>query len=134
MKEFRSYIDDETGERVSGLFDMSEEQINALEASRNAPSPTPHSISDRQFAHQLKKLGIITHVEALAFVQTGTLPTAILNIVEAIEDQGAREDAEILISGAVEFQRYHPLTQAIATASGWSSEDTDNFFRAASLL
>ena len=34
MKEFRSYIDPETGERSTGLFDMTQEQIDALEASR----------------------------------------------------------------------------------------------------
>lgn len=134
MKKLVSYIDEETGERVTGLFDLSQEQIAALEASRNVATPVPASISDRQFAHQLKKAGVITHAEALAFVQTGTIPAALSAIVEAIKDQDAREDAELLISGAVEFRRDHPLTGAIAAAHGWSDQETDDFFRAAGQL
>jgi hypothetical protein len=62
MKEFRSYIDEETGERVSGLFDMRQEQIAALEASR---TETQKIEEDREaaemerFRRMAEKLGYV---------------------------------------------------------------------------
>lgn len=120
--------------RATILEDMTSEEVAALDASRNAPSPVPASISDRQFAHALKKQGIITHEEALVFVKAGELPAALAVIVAGIKDQEAREDAELLLSGAVEFHRAHPLTAAVAQAYGWGDQETDNFFRAAAEL
>lgn len=95
------------------------------------PSP-PEEISDRQFAHQLAIAGVITQAEALDFVKTGTIPAALQAIVDAIADDDARFDAEMFISGATIFKRNHPLTIAIGSAYGWTSEQMDTFWFAAS--
>ncbi len=116
----------------STTVEMTPEQQAVFEASR--VDQVPASISDRQFAHQLMKQGIISFAEALAFVQTGTIPSALSALIAGIQDQNDREAAELLIAGNVEFRRNSPLTASLAAAYGWSVETTDNFWRAAALL
>ena len=91
--------------------------------------PVPTSISDRQFAHELRAREIITQLEAVAFVARGEIPSALAALVAALPSQRERDDAELLIAGATVFERAHPLTQSIASGFGWTSEDTDDFFR-----
>lgn len=99
------------------------------------PPPVPQSISDRQFFHMLAKLGTITKDEALAAVKTGEIPAALQAFVAAIPDEDDRFDAEMLLSGAVEFRFDHPLTPAIAAANGWQHPaETGDFFRQAAQL
>jgi len=101
-----------------------------------APLPEPPSsptISDRQFAHGLAKRGLITYDEAMAFVQTGTIPPALLSDIEALPiDEQA--DAKLILAGAVEYQRHHPLTEYFAARRGWSPTQTDEFWRFAATL
>ena len=92
------------------------------------PPPIPEEISDRQFAHVLKNRGAITHAEAMAFVQTGTVPAALAAIVAAIPDQSAREDAELLLAGATVFMRHHPMTEMLLAAMGWTPEQADKLW------
>ena len=49
-------------------------------------------------------------------------------------DAEERFGAEMLLSGAVEFRRDHPLTAAIGEARGLTPEEVDDFFRRAAAL
>jgi hypothetical protein len=91
------------------------------------------NISDRQFFQQLAIRGAITQAEALAAVCTGTLPTSLAALVaELPSDQ--QFAATMLLSGAVEFNRNHPLVAVLGAAYGWSSSELDDLWRAAAQL
>lgn len=92
----------------------------------------PQSISDRQFFQQLAVDGIITQDQALAS-NAAVIPPPLLTIIEAMpaEQQFA---AKMLVSGATVFERNHPMTLAIAAARAMTSEQVDDFFRAAAAL
>lgn len=98
-----------------------------------APPPVPAAISDRQFFQQLAVAGIISHAEALAAVKTGEIPAALASIVDALPDAD-RFAAEMLLSGAVTFERHHPLTEAVGEARGLTADEIDAFFQAAAVL
>lgn len=98
------------------------------------PAPLPVEISDRQFAHQLARDGRITQAEGLAFVQTGTIPAALVAVLDTITDPDQRFDAEMLLSGATVFLRLHPVTSVICAAFGMADPARDAFFTAASAL
>lgn len=95
------------------------------------PEPVPESVSDRQFFQALALDGMISEAEALAAVQTGALPAPIAAIIDAMPDQFA---ARMLLSGATTFERRHPLTDALASALGYSPAQTDDLFRVAASL
>lgn len=95
------------------------------------PPPVPESVSDRQFFQALALGGMISEAEALAAVQTGALPAPIAAIIDAMSDQFA---ARMLLSGATTFERRHPLTDALASALGYSPAQTDDLFRGAASL
>lgn len=90
--------------------------------------PVPEEISDRQFAMGLAIAGLITQAEALAFVKTGEVPAALQAMIGAIEDDDARFEAEMLVSGATVFKRSHPLVNMIASQVGWTEQQTDQFW------
>lgn len=90
--------------------------------------PVPEEISDRQFAMGLAIAGLITQPEALAFVKTGEVPAALQAMIGVIEDNDARFDAEMLVSGATVFKRSHPLVGMIASQIGWTEQQTDQFW------
>lgn len=93
------------------------------------PNAVPASISDRQFFQQLAVLGVITEDEALA-ANAAIIPAALVAIIDQMpaEQQFA---AKMLVSGATVFERNHPMTEAIGVSYGWTSEQIDDFFRAA---
>lgn len=95
-------------------------------------APFPQAISDRQFFQQLAVAGIITEADALAS-NAAVIPAALLTIIEAMpaDQQFA---AKMLVSGATVYERNHPMTLAIGAARGMTSEQIDDFFRAASVL
>ncbi|MBB4396677.1 hypothetical protein [Bradyrhizobium sp. ERR14] len=90
------------------------------------PASAQQSISDRQFFQQLAVQGIITQDRALAS-NAAVIPPPLLAIIDSMptDQQFA---AKMLISGATVFERSHPMTIAIGTAYGWSSEQIDQFF------
>lgn len=98
------------------------------------PSPVPMEISDRQFFQQAALAGFITEEEALAAVQTGSVPAAMQAIVDGIARMADRFSAQMILSGATTFRRDHPLTSAIGSALGKTDAEIDEFFRAAALL
>ncbi len=93
-----------------------------------------NSISDRQFFQQAAIQGFITQEDALQAVKTGFIPAPLQAIVDTITDPTDKFNAEMLLSGATEFQRQHPLTTVIGTAFGMTEDDINTFFRSASNL
>ncbi|NUB24320.1 hypothetical protein [Azospirillum brasilense] len=98
-----------------------------------APEPVPEVISDRQFFQQLALDGYITPAEALAAVRTGDLPPVLADLI-AHMDEAERFGAEMLLSGATEFRRDHPMTAVIGEARGLTPDEVDDFFRRAAAL
>lgn len=96
--------------------------------------PVPQIISDRQFFQQAAILGVITQGEALAAVATGAIPAVLQTVVDGITDPDQKFAATMLLSGATIFERYHPFTNAVGAALGWTSDQVDQFFVAASKL
>jgi hypothetical protein len=106
-----------------------DEATNTLTAP---PRVVPEMITDRQFFQQLAVIGIITEDDALA-ANAAVIPPPLLAIINAMPaDQ--RFGAKMIVSGAVEFHRDHPMTTAIGAAYGMSPAQIDDFFRAASAL
>ena len=100
------------------------------------PPPVPGEISDRQFAMQARNVGFITQEEAEDFVATGTIPAALMAIIEALPE-AMQGDARITIKGATTFRRDHPLTAIIGNAMrGDTALDDflDDFFTKAAAL
>lgn len=96
----------------------------------------PGEISDRQFAMQARNVGFITQEEAEDFVATGTIPAALMAIIEALPE-AMQGDARITIKGATTFRRDHPLTAIIGNAMrGDTALDDflDDFFTKAAAL
>ncbi|RVD40991.1 hypothetical protein EN742_11290 [Mesorhizobium sp. M4A.F.Ca.ET.020.02.1.1] len=98
-----------------------------------SPPPVPEAISDRQFFEALAVREIITEAEALAAVKTGEIPAAMASLVDALPE-ASRFPAEMLLSGATEFQRAHPLTAVFGQAFGWTDAEIDAFWTDASAL
>ena len=94
------------------------------------PGPVPGVVSDRQFFHALAISSLITEAEALAAVRTGDIPTALQVVIDAMPE-GDRFHATMLLSGAVEFRRDHPLVEAVRLARGMTAEAVDDLFRLA---
>lgn len=97
------------------------------------PPPVPNSISDRQFFQALALAGEITQEEALAAVKTGEIPTALAAIIDQLPAE-EKFNAQMLLSGAIEFRRDHPLTAQLGAAMGKASEWVDDLFRTAEAL
>jgi hypothetical protein len=100
------------------------------------PTPkesVPQTISDRQFFQQLAVMRLITEEEALAYVQSGTLPPAFLSFINQLP-ANQRFDARMKLTGANSFHRDNPLVNAFAGMYGMASADVDNLWRAASTL
>ncbi|MES0023168.1 MULTISPECIES: hypothetical protein [unclassified Mesorhizobium] len=97
------------------------------------PPPMPAVISDRQFFQGLAVAGVITNAEALAAVKTGAIPSGMVALITGLPE-AARFGAEMLLSGATEFKRAHPLTSAFGAGFGWTEQQIDNFWISASTL
>ena len=90
--------------------------------------PVPEIITDRQFFQGLAGKGLCTEAEALAAVRTGALPTKLEGFVGNLPaDQ--QFPARMILSGATNYYRSSPLTEAFATMQGMSAADTDAFWR-----
>ncbi len=96
--------------------------------------PIPNIISDRQFFQAAAMSGLITQDEALAAVQTGAIPAVLQTTVDSIEDPAQKFGAKMLLSGATQFERNHPLTESVGAHLGWTSEQIDAFFVQAAQL
>lgn len=94
--------------------------------------PVPASISDRQFFQQLAVAGIITQDQALAS-NAAVIPAPLLTIIDAMP-ANQQFATKMLVSGATLFERQNPVTIAIGSAYGMTSDQVDDFFRAAASL
>jgi hypothetical protein len=97
------------------------------------PEPVPSTISDRQFFQQLAVGGLITESEALAAVQTGTLPAALVAFIDQLPAE-QQFPARMLLTGATSFERAHPLTDAFGSMYGMNGEQVDQLWRDAAKL
>ena len=109
-------------------------------ADGNTPTPytapviVPGVISDRQFFQQAAVAGIITQAEAIAAVATGTIPSMLQMIVDDLPDADQKFAATMLLAGATQFERNHPLTVAVGAHLGLTTAQVDDFFIAAAQL
>lgn len=99
-------------------------------ALRDKIIPIPEVISDRQFFQQLAVQGVITEDEALAAVGPGTLPDALIGLVKQLP-QEQQFPANMLLKGAVQFHRNHPMVSVIGQAFGWKDSQIDALWIAA---
>lgn len=117
---------------ISGTGDRLPAQ-ETLPEYREQPPPVPNVISDRQFFQALAMQGVIAPEEALAAVKTGTLPAAMLAFLEPLPAE-QRFGAEMLLSGATQFMRDHPMVSMFAQALGWTEGQADDLWRFAETL
>lgn len=97
-----------------------------------APAP-PQSVSRRQFFQQLAVQGVITQAEALAAVQTGTIPSELAALVSGLPAAN-QFAAQMKISGASDFLLSDPLTQELAIAYQWTTAQLAALWTAAAAL
>jgi hypothetical protein len=92
------------------------------------PPPVPLIISDRQFFQGLALNSTITQEEALVAVMTGTIPASLEAFVTQLPEAD-QFSARMLLSGAIEFHRDHPLVPAVGAAFSWTDAQIDDFWR-----
>lgn len=95
-------------------------------------APPVQSVTKRQFYQQAAVAGFVTQAEALQAVG-GIIPATIQVMIDALPSD-EQFNARMLISGAREIHRDHPLTAYIADEYGLTSEQVDDFFVAAAQL
>lgn len=98
------------------------------------PPPVPGVISRRQFYQGLAVTGKISQAEALAAIKTATLPAALQTMLDGMTDEGAKFEADMLLSGASDFNRSHPLIMVIAITQSMTEQDVDDFWRLCAAL
>jgi hypothetical protein len=111
----------------------SDAELAAYDITKIVTADVPQVISDRQFFQNLANRGIITEAEALAAVGPGVIPAALAAFVAQLPE-GDRFAANMVLTGATEFQRTHPLVPVFAGLFGWSSTDIDDFWTEAFAL
>jgi hypothetical protein len=125
----QSYVVSEVG----GPGDIYDAETGVFTTPEPPPPPVQEIISDRQFFQQLAIAGLVSESEALDAVKTGSLPSAFETFISSLPE-GERFNARMLLSGAVEFRRSHPLTEAFAQMHGMTTEELDDLWRAAAAL
>jgi hypothetical protein len=91
---------------------------------------TSPTISSRQFFHALFLEGKITQQEALRAVKAGELPAALVTYLGTLPvDQ--RFNVEMLLSGARNFRRNHPLITSLRDYFGQTDAQMDALFTTA---
>ena len=98
------------------------------------PEPVPDDISRRQFFQQLFVLEIISKAEALTAIPGLNIPPPLQAIIDQLPTQSDRDSAEMLVVGAQNFNRLHPLSETVRLSLGWSVEQKDDFWQEASKL
>lgn len=97
------------------------------------PEEIPEIITSRQFYQQLYIAGIMTANDAMAAAKSGTLSTTITNWIATLP-VGQRWPTEIMLSADKIFKRNHPTIIAMIDALGYTPEQGDTFWLAASKL
>ena len=86
-----------------------------------------------QFYHQLALQGVISQSEAMAAVQTGTIPSAVQTIINGLSSD-QQFGASIKLAGSPTLKITDELMAFIYTGLGWSGSTFNTFWTAASLL
>ena len=103
-------------------------------AAYSAPAmATPEIISDRQFFQQLAALGEITQDEALTAVTVGTLPTKLVQFISSLPS-AQQFPARMVLCGATQFLRHHPMVVQFGAALGWNDAQIDALWQSAAQL
>jgi hypothetical protein len=123
-----------TDDVSQGERDTAQSIIDAFTVEQMHAPATPRLISDRQFYQALALQGAVTQEEALAAVRTGAIPSAMQPFIDAIPDQELQFGATMLLSGAVEFDRHHPMVESFRQAMGWTVQQTNDLWRLAAAL
>lgn len=97
------------------------------------PPPVPRVISDRQFFQLLTKRQVISTQEALAAVGPGVLPERLATFIAALPES-QQFDAQMLLVGATQYDRNHPIVPVFAQLFGWGPAELDTFWLEASQL
>jgi hypothetical protein len=121
---------------VDGVdIEMTPEEEAEFLASLPGPAKplVPHVISRRQFFEELADRAIITEADALAALTVGTIPAVMMTLINGMPAK-AQFKAKMLLSGATQFERNHPLVEVFAQSQGMVKEDVDDFFIAAAKL
>jgi len=90
-------------------------------------------ISRRQFYQASAMHGMITKEEALDAVRHGTIPAQMQAGIDTLPPD-EKFAAEMLLSGAGEFERNHPLVEKFAVIMGMTPAQADDIWRFAATL
>ena len=100
------------------------------------PEPVPEEISDRQFFQALWEEGHISYEEAVAAVETGTIPATMegfIALLESYDEIGAKK-ARLLLKGATEFKRSNYIVPVFGSMYGMGENQIDELWRMAAVL
>ena len=95
--------------------------------------PVPVSVTRRQYYMEGAAMGWFTQAQALALIQTGTLPPSIVSYVNSLP-ANQQFAAQMYLIGETTYYRNNALLNAMATAGGISQATMDAVFIAAALL
>lgn len=128
-----TYVVDLTGIENTPSFGWTYENGIFVPPTPEPPKKNvPKSITRRQCSLQLLNEGIITSTEALEMTRNGIPPSIVMKYIETLEPE-AQIRAEIDFA-AENYYRNNELLILLMTTNGWSEDEIDDFFIAASKL
>lgn len=98
----------------------------------NTPPSPPTIISHRQFFQALAMRGLVTEDEALAAMQ-GIIPARMDQFISTLTPQ-EQFTARMIIKGAGEFDREHPLTEKFAAFEHMNEQQISELWALAASL
>lgn len=116
-------------------------EYQAWLAEGNTPNPAipppppnaPNVVSRRQWYQEASVTGLLTQSEALDEAMQGRIPGSLASYVDKVPS-AQRFDVEMMLAGGVSFDRTAPNCTAWITALGWTDQQTEDFWDAASKL
>jgi hypothetical protein len=115
-----------TSERDAAVAER--DALQAQIAQLTATPSVPESISDRQFASELRHRGIITLDESLDYLGRGEIPAQLLGLIDQIADPIEHDSTLELVTGATVFVFDNPASIKIGQLFGWSEEQRREFW------
>lgn len=116
----------------SDVLDQWEAKRILEDTPPSGPPPVPTVINRRQCARQLFAMTLITGEEAVAMTQSGTPPAMVQQYIDTLPTNDRY--LALMDFAADSYYRDNALLAQLATINNMSSEDLDNFFRAAATL